>query len=468
MTKTNYKSEFLQILSERGFIHQCTHDDALDALFASERVSAYIGFDCTAASLHVGSLIQIMVLRWLQKTGHRPVVLIGGGTTRVGDPSGKDEARKLLDGKDIDRNANGILSNLEPFIQFGTGNRDALMVNNAEWLLGLNYIDFLRDVARHFSVNRMLTQDSVKLRLDREQNLSLLEFNYMVLQAYDFTELHKRYNCRVQIGGSDQWGNIIMGVDLERRMRSEQKFTPLSLESITQNASQVLEVQPMIKSQQSDKKAYTEAHFMQHMGGGDAGGLFGLTTPLLTTASGQKMGKTAQGAVWLHKDMLPVYDYWQFWRNVEDADVGRFLRLFTELPMNEIRRLEKLQGAEINEAKKILATEATKLCHGDRAAKIAEETAVKAFEFGESAENLPSFELSKDELGKGIAAYDLFRKVGLAPSGGEAKRLVRGGGAKMNDQKIMDENQLISQADFADGTLKLMAGKKRMMLVKLV
>jgi tyrosyl-tRNA synthetase len=468
MTQHTYKSDFLQTLSARGFIHQCTDASTLDALFANERVAAYIGFDCTAPSLHVGSLIQIMILRWLQKTGHRPVVLIGGGTTRVGDPSGKDESRKLLDSDDIDKNARAIISNLEPFIQFGSGNRDALMVNNAEWLLKLNYIDFLRDVARHFSVNRMLTQDSVKLRLEREQNLSLLEFNYMVLQAYDFVELNKRYGCRVQIGGSDQWGNIIMGIDLERRMRSEQKFSPLSLDSLTKGKGQVLEVQPMIKAKQSDARAYSEKHFMSHMGGGDTSGLFGLTTPLLATASGQKMGKTASGAVWLHKDMLPVYDYWQFWRNTEDADVGRFLRLFTEIPLDEIARLEALQGAEINEAKKILATAATALCHGERAAKLAAETATKTFEQGEAAENLPTFELHKAELGKGIAAYDLFRQAGLAPSGGEAKRLVRGGGAKVNDQKVADENQLITPGDFSDGTLKLTAGKKRHMLVKLV
>lgn len=467
MAEHTYNSEFLQILSDRGFIHQCTDAAGLDKAFSSGRVSAYIGFDCTAPSLHVGSLIQIMVLRWLQKTGHRPVVLIGGGTSRVGDPSGKDESRKLLQADEIDQNAHSILSTLEPFIQFGTGTRDALMVNNAEWLLGLNYINFLRDVARHFSINRMLTQDSVKLRLEREQNLSLLEFNYMVLQAYDFTELNKRYDCRVQIGGSDQWGNIIMGIDLERRMRSEQKFTPLSLDSIS-GSGKVLEVQPMIKAKQSDARAYTEKHFMSHMGGNESAGLFGLTTPLLATASGQKMGKTAAGAVWLHKDMLPVYDYWQFWRNTEDADVGRFLRLFTEIPLDEIARLEKLEGAEINEAKKILATAATALCHGDHATKQAAETAIKTFEQGEAAENLPSFELPKDELGKGIPAYDLIRKTGLVPSGGEAKRLVRGGGAKINDQKIADENHLVTLSDFKDNTLKLTAGKKRHILVKLV
>lgn len=465
MTKSKFKSDFLHTLYERGFIHQCTDETALDQLFSKERVSAYIGFDCTAPSLHVGSLMQIMVLRWLQKTGHRPVVLIGGGTTRVGDPSGKDEARKLLQGDEIDKNAHAIIATLEPFIQFGTGNRDAMMVNNAEWLLGLNYITFLRDVARHFSVNRMLTQDSVKLRLEREQNLSLLEFNYMVLQAYDFVELHKRYGCRVQIGGSDQWGNIIMGIDLERRIRADQKFQPLSLDTLT-SGGQVLEVQPMIKAQQSDARAYSEKHFMSQLTNESGGGLFGLTTPLLTTSAGHKMGKTAQGAVWLHKDMLPAYDYWQFWRNTEDADVGRFLRLFTEIPMDEIIRLEALKGSEINEAKKILATAATALCHGEHAAKQAQETATKTFEQGEAAENLPTFEISKEELGKGIPAYELIRRAGLVDSGGEARRLVRGGGAKINDQKVQDENHLITPADFQQGALKLTAGKKRHVLIK--
>ena len=465
---TKYKSDFLHILKERGFIHQCTDDAGLDQLLASETVHAYGGFDCTAPSLHVGSLIQIMVMRWLQKCGHKPIILIGGGTTQVGDPSGKDEARQLLTIEEIDRNAASIQSTLEQFLSFGEGSRDAILVNNADWLSGLNYIEFLRDVAKHFSVNRMLTQDSVKLRLEREQNLSLLEFNYMVLQAYDFVELHEQYNCRLQIGGSDQWGNIVMGIDLDRRKHADQKFTPLNLDKIAESkGSQVLEVQPMINSQQRSDTHFSSEHFMQQMNEDSKEALFGLTTPLLTTASGAKMGKTADGAVWLHKDMLPAYDYWQYWRNVDDADVGRFLRLFTELPMDEVVRLEALQGKEINDAKIALATHATTLCHGAHMAKKAAETALSVFTEGKMDENLPTFELEPATLGKGLAAYELFRLCGLVASGGEAKRLIRGGGAKVNDSKVLEESQLITISDFNNNTLKLTAGKKRHMKVVL-
>lgn len=463
-----YKSEFLNILAERGFIHQCTDDDALDKLLAKESVHAYIGFDCTAPSLHVGSLIQMMVLRWLQQCGHKPIVLIGGGTTQVGDPSGKDEARKLLTVEEIERNAASIKATLEQFIRFGGGAQDAILVNNADWLSGLGYIEFLRDVGKHFSVNRMLTQDSVKLRLEREQNLSLLEFNYMVLQAYDFVQLHDKYNCRLQIGGSDQWGNIVMGIDLDRRKHADQTFNPLSLDKIASaGSSKVLEVQPMINSKQDSDSHFSNEHFMKKMSENEKEELFGLTTPLLATASGAKMGKTADGAVWLHKDMLPAYDYWQYWRNVDDADVGRFLRLFTDLPLDEIKRLEQLKGKEINDAKIVLATHATTLCHGAHLAKKAAETATKVFEEGTMDDNLPTFELSAAELGKGMAAYELFRLAGLAASGGEARRLIRGGGGKINDQKILEEAQLITMADFKDGNLKLTAGKKRYMKVVL-
>jgi len=466
---SKYKSEFLQIMEARGFIHQCTDASGLDKRLASGRLAAYIGFDMTAPSLHIGSLVQIMILRWLQKTGHKPVVLLGGGTTRVGDPSGKDEARKMLSEADIAKNLESIRSLMEQFLRFGTGTSDAILVNNAEWLDKLNYIDFLRNCGRFFSVNRMLTQDSVKLRLEREQNLSFLEFNYMVLQAYDFVELNARYGCALQIGGSDQWGNIIMGIDLHHHISAEKRFKPMNLADAASGKNlKVLEVQPMIKSPRTEASDYSEKAFMEFMNKDQAGRLFGLTTPLLTTSSGAKMGKTASGAVWLHKDMLSAYDYWQYWRNVDDADVGRFLRLFTELSLDEIAKLEALKGAEINEAKKILANEVTKLCHGERAAKQAAETAQTTFEQGGIGKDIPVFEMSESELGKGIAAYELFRKVGLAESGGEAKRLIRGGGARVNDAKIDDENQLITLANFSEEkTAKLSSGKKKHLLVKL-
>ncbi len=459
-----FSSEFLRIMQERGFTHQCTHAETLDARMKKERISAYIGFDATAPSLHAGSLMQIMVLRWLQKTGHKPIVLLGGGTTKVGDPSGKDEARKLLTKQDIANNLQGIKSTFEQFLHFGAGATDAILVNNAEWLDNLNYIDFLRDVGRFFSVNRMLTQESVKLRLEREQNLSFLEFNYMVLQAYDFVELNRRYHCALQIGGSDQWGNIVMGIDLFHHMESQARFQPMAIEK--GKSVKIVEVQPFIQSKRPDAGDFSTEAFMKHMQG-DGKEIYGLTTPLLATSSGAKMGKTAQGAVWLDKDMLAPYDYWQYWRNTEDADVGRFLRLFTELPIKEIEKLEKLKGAEINEAKKILANEATKLCHGDRAAKQAAETAKKTFEEGGVGKDIPVFKLSAADLGKGVAAYELFRRTELVESGGEAKRLIRGGGARIDDRKIEDENEIVSATNFKKGDLKLSAGKKKHVLVKL-
>ncbi len=463
-----FNSEFLQIMQERGFVHQCTDAQTLDKKMKKGRVSAYIGFDATAPSLHVGSLIQIMILRWLQKTGHKPIVLLGGGTSRVGDPSGKDEARKMLSDADVAKNLESIQKLLEQFLKFGTEANDAILVNNALWLENLNYINFLRDYGKFFSVNRMLTQDSVKLRLEREQNLSFLEFNYMVLQAYDFVELNSRYGCSLQIGGSDQWGNIIMGIDLGRKIEAAKRFQPMNIEQSKERVLKVLEVQPMIKSMRTDPSDYTQEAFMNFMNEGDDKELFGLTTPLLATSSGAKMGKTANGAVWLSKDMLSAYDYWQYWRNTEDADVGRFLRLFTELPITEIEKLESLQGAEINEAKKILANEATKICHGERAAKQAADTAKKTFEQGSIGADIPVYKISAADLGKGIAAYELIRQSGLADSGGEAKRLVRGGGARLDDQKIEDENMLVTQAHFGkDGTLKLSSGKKKHTLVKL-
>jgi tyrosyl-tRNA synthetase len=414
---TEPRSPFIETMLSRGFMHQCTDLDALDALARDGVVVAYIGFDCTADSLHVGSLLQIMALRWLQQTGHKPIVLMGGGTTKVGDPSGKDEQRKLLDDEGIQRNMAGIRRIFDRFLRFGDAPNDAIMANNADWLDKLAYIPFLRDVGRHFSVNRMLTQDSVKLRLDRDQPLSFLEFNYMVLQAYDFVELGRRYGCQLQMGGSDQWGNIVSGVDLGRRV---------------------------------DNRA-----------------LYGLTTPLITTASGAKMGKTAQGAVWLNEERLPVFDYWQFWRNTEDADVGRFLRLFTDLPLPEIARLETLEGSEINEAKKILATEATSLCHGRAAAEAAAETARKVFVEGGIGEDLASVEIERDALADGIPAFEAFVRAGLAASNGEARRLIKGGGARINDEAVAQETRAVSLIDLnLDGFIKLSAGRKRHALLK--
>jgi tyrosyl-tRNA synthetase len=415
---TALRSDFLRTISARGFVHQCTDLEALDGqLSAGTPRAAYIGFDCTADSLHVGSLLPIMLLRWLQKTGHKPIVLMGGGTTKVGDPSGKDEARKLLTDDDIARNMAGIKTVFAKFLTFGDGPTDAVMVNNDDWLSQIQYIPFLREYGRHFSVNRMLSFDSVKMRLEREQPLSFLEFNYMILQAYDFLELWRRNRCLLQMGGSDQWGNIVNGVELGRRVDEAQ--------------------------------------------------LFGLTTPLMTTASGAKMGKTAQGAVWLNEDRLSAYDYWQFWRNTEDADVGRFLRLFTELPEDEIKRLEALQGAEINDAKKVLALEATTLAHSRAAAEAAAETARRTFEEGALGDSLPTTDLPSGELGDGLPAFELFRRAGLAASNGEARRLIKGGGARLNDQPVTNETQTVTTADFRDGVVKLSAGKKRHALVRL-
>jgi tyrosyl-tRNA synthetase len=418
------RSAFLATALERGLVHQCTDLDALDDRMRPGRVTAYVGYDCTADSLHVGHLLSIMLLRLLQKNEHKPIVLMGGGTTRIGDPSFRDAARPLLDDAEIARNMAGIRKVFTRFIDFGDGPDDAVMVNNADWLDELRYIPLLRDVGRHFSVNRMLTQDSVRLRLEREQPLSFLEFNYPILQAYDFVELARRFNCEVQIGGSDQWGNIVGGVELGRRM--------------------------------------------------DGRALFGLTTPLLTSASGDKMGKTAQGAVWLNPERLSPYEYWQFWRNTEDADVGRFLRLFTELPIDEIGRLEALEGAEINEAKKILATEATGLCHGREEAEKAAHAASAVFHAGvvESAQATDTIagivrKVPRDLLERGIAAFELFNHAGLAASNGEARRLIRGGGARINDTTVDDETRIVRLADLGpQGVLKLSAGRKRHVFVR--
>lgn len=410
-----FASSLLRELEWRGFIHQCTDALALDRLAARGPLTAYVGFDCTADSLHVGNLVSIMMLRVLQRTGHRPIALVGGGTTRVGDPSGKDESRQLLDDQRILANKAGIRRSLGKFLGFGAGG--ALLVDNDEWLSRLRYIPFLRDFGSHFTVNRMLAFDSVRLRLEREQPLTLLEFNYMVMQAYDFLELARRYGCRLQMGGSDQWGNIVNGVELGRRIDGIQ--------------------------------------------------LFGLTTPLITTASGAKMGKTAAGAVWLNEDRLPAFDYWQFWRNVEDADVGRFLRLFTDLPQDEIARLEGLSGAGINEAKKVLALEATRLCHGAEAAERAAAAARAVFE-GRSEEDagLPAIELDQARLAAGLPVIELFQLAGLAASNSEARRLIRAGAARINDAPVGDETLSVDATHLATGRLKLSAGKKRHVLVR--
>jgi tyrosyl-tRNA synthetase len=411
------KSDFLHELKARGFIHQSTDGAGLDRLARSERITGYIGFDCTAPSLHVGNLVSIMMLRKLQQAGHRPVVLIGGGTTKVGDPSGKDEARKLLSDAEIAANVAGIESVFRKFLSFGHGPGDGVMVNNADWLGALNYIDFLRDYGRHFSVNRMLTYDSVKLRLEREQPLSFIEFNYMVLQAYDFVELWRRLGCRLQLGGSDQWGNIVSGIELGRRA--------------------------------------------------DGVELFGVTSPLLTTASGAKMGKTASGAVWLNPDMLSPYDYWQYWRNTEDGDVERFLKLFTELPLKEVGKLAKLKGAELNEAKKILATEATALVHGRDAADRAAETARATFEQGETTTSLPTVHVPRADLEKGLGVLSASVLVGFVQSTGEARRQIKGGGLKVNDVAVTDERRLLTVSDLTgDGVIKLSFGKKRHVLIR--
>jgi len=407
-----YKSDFLNVLDERGFIHQCSDFDGLDALAAKREVIAYVGYDCTAPSLHIGNFLSMMMLHWLQETGNKPITLMGGGTTMVGDPSGKDETRALRTAEEIEANKASIKGVFDKVLQFGDDNTDAIMVDNADWLLKLSYIDMLRDVGRHFSVNRMLTMDSVRLRLEREQEMSFIEFNYMVCQSYDYVELARRYGCNLQMGGSDQWGNIVNGVDLGRRMGTHQ--------------------------------------------------LYALTTPLLTTSSGAKMGKTAQGAVWLNADQFSAWDFWQYWRNTEDGDVARFLKLFTTLPMDEIAKLEKLGGSEINEAKKVLANEATALLHGREAADAAAATAQKTFEEGGLAQDLPTI---SGKPGDGLLS--LFVAAGLAASNGEVRRAVTGNSVSVNDTKITDPGYVAADGDFnSDGLMKISLGKKRHALVK--
>jgi tyrosyl-tRNA synthetase len=418
MTDFVPKSDFLRTLQERGFIHQCSDFTGLDALAARGQVVGYIGFDATAPSLHAGSLVQIMMLHWLQKTGNRAIALMGGGTTMVGDPSGRDESRKMLTVEDIEANKASIRQVFSKFLTFGDGPKDAVMPDNAEWLTRLGWIEMLRDIGKHFSVNRMLSMDSVKLRLDRgnEHGLSFIEFNYMILQAYDFTVLARRFGCNLQMGGSDQWGNIVNGIDLGRRMGLHQ--------------------------------------------------LFALTTPLLTASSGAKMGKTATGAVWLNADMLSPYDYWQYWRNAEDADVSRFLKLFTVLPMREIARLSALGGAEVNEAKKVLATEATALVHGRGAAEQAAETARQTFEQGGASQDLPTVEVPAAELAAGIGVLTAFVKAGLVPSTGEARRQIQSGGLRVNDQAVTDPRAMIDAGAVVSGAVKLSFGKKKHALLK--
>jgi tyrosyl-tRNA synthetase len=414
---TAFKSDFLNVMESRGFIHQISDPASLDALAARGELTAYIGFDCTAASLHVGSMVQIMCLYWLQQTGNKPIALMGGGTTRVGDPSGKDETRKILSIEDIERNKDGIKQVFARFLRFGDGKHDAVMPDNAEWLTKLNWIEMLRDIGRHFSVNRMLAMDSVKMRLERDQEMSFIEFNYMILQAYDYAVLNQRYDCRLQMGGSDQWGNIVNGIDLGRRLGTPQ--------------------------------------------------LHALTTPLITTASGEKMGKTAGGAIWLNADMKSPYEYWQFWRNTEDADVPRFLKLFTTLPMNEINKLAALQGGEINEAKKVLATEATALLHGRDAANTASETARQTFEEGAIAEDLPTVEIPRGELEAGAGVLAMFVRAGLVASNGEARRQIKGGGLRVNDVAVTDEKMVLNAGHLTpEGVIKLSMGKKKHILLK--
>ncbi|WP_312804472.1 tyrosine--tRNA ligase [Agrobacterium cavarae] len=414
---SRFKSDFLRTLDERGFIHQISDEAGLDELFAKETVTAYIGYDPTAPSLHAGSLIQIMMLHWMQKTGHQPISLMGGGTGMVGDPSFKDEARQLMTIDTIESNIASIKRVFSNYLDYDRANTPALMINNADWLRDINYLEFLRDVGRHFSVNRMLSFESVKTRLDREQSLSFLEFNYMILQAYDYVELNKRTGCRLQMGGSDQWGNIINGIDLGHRMGTPQ--------------------------------------------------LYALTSPLLTTSSGAKMGKSANGAVWLNPDMLSAYDFWQYWRNTEDADVSRFLKLYTTLPMDEIARLSALGGSEINEVKKILATEITAMLHGRENAEQAAETARKTFEEGALSDNLPSIEVPKTDLEAGIGLLSLIVRAGLAASNGEARRHVQGGAVRINDESVSDERKLIGAGEVtADGVIKLSLGKKKHILVR--
>src|SRR5262245_10697616 len=409
-----YKSDFLQVLAERGFIHQVSDADGLDARAAAGAITAYVGFDATAPSLHIGNLLTIMMLRWLQKTGHKPIALMGGGTSKIGDPSGKDASRSLLADAQIDANIASIRTVFARFLDFGAG---AMMANNADWLDRLHYIPFLREVGRHFTINKMLTFDSVKLRLEREQPLTFLEFNYMILQAYDFAELYQRHGCILQMGGSDQWGNIVNGIDLGRRLLNAE--------------------------------------------------LFALTTPLLTTSSGAKMGKTETGAVWLNADMMSPYDYWQFWRNCEDGDVGRLLKLFTELPLDELGRLGALKGQELNEAKKILATETTALLHGREAAEQAAETARRTFEEGGLAETLPTVESPRAKLESGLGVLSAFVEAGLASSNGDARRHIRGGGLKVNDETVADEKLVLTPAHLTpEGVIKLSLGRKRHVLLK--
>jgi tyrosyl-tRNA synthetase len=414
---TAFKSDFLNILRERGFIHQCSDFEGLDALAAKGQATAYVGYDCTAPSLHIGNYLTMMMLYWLQQSGNKPITLMGGGTTMVGDPSGRDESRALRSLEEIEANKASIRGVFAKVLRYGSGSSDAVMLDNAEWLTKLNWIEMLRDIGRHFSVNRMLAMDSVRLRLEREQEMSFIEFNYMVCQAYDFVELSRRVGCRLQMGGSDQWGNIVNGVDLGRRMATPQ--------------------------------------------------LFALTTPLLTTASGAKMGKTAQGAIWLNADQCSPYEFWQYWRNVEDADVARFLKLFTTLPMSEIARLEKLHGAEINEAKKALADAATALLHGPEAARVAAETARQTFEEGAIAENLPTIEISRAELAAGVGVLALFVKAALVASNGEARRQIKGGGLRVNDVAVTDEKMMLKPSDLTpEGVIKLSLGKKRHVLLR--
>ncbi|WFU77510.1 tyrosine--tRNA ligase [Bradyrhizobium sp. CIAT3101] len=414
---TAFKSDFLNTLQERGFIHQCSDFEGLDALAAKGEAIAYVGYDCTAPSLHIGNYLTMMLLHWFQQSGNKPITLMGGGTTMVGDPSGKDETRAIRTVAEIEANKASIRGVFAKVLRYGDGKSDAVMLDNAEWLTKLNWIEMLRDVGRHFSVNRMLTMDSVRLRLEREQEMSFIEFNYMICQAYDFVELAKRTGCHLQMGGSDQWGNIIMGVDLGRRMGTHQ--------------------------------------------------LFALTTPLLTTASGAKMGKTAQGAVWLNADQFSAYDFWQYWRNTEDADVAKFLKLFTTLPMNEIKKLEALGGSEINEAKKVLATEATALLHGRDAANEAAETARRTFEEGALAESLPTVEIPRGELEAGLGVLNAFVKAGLVASNGEARRQIKGGGLRVNDESVTDEKMALSAASLTpEGVIKLSFGKKKHVLLK--
>lgn len=411
------KSEFLTVMVERGFLQDCTDLEGLDERLLKGPLRAYIGFDATATSLHIGSLIQIMMLRWLQKTGNAPVVLMGGGTSKVGDPSGKDESRQLISTETINTNIAGIRKVFDKYIDFGDGRTDAIMVNNADWLDNLNYVAFLRDYGKHFTINRMISMESVKIRLDREQPLTFLEFNYMLLQAYDFMELSRIYDVGLQMGGSDQWGNIVNGIDLTRRISKNQ--------------------------------------------------VFGITTPLITKADGSKMGKSAAGAIWLNEDKLSSYEFWQFWRNTLDADVGKFLALFTELPMDECNRLSALEGAEINQAKITLANAVTALCHGDDAAKAAEATAREVFEKGGVGDDLPTLELSVADIGDGISFTQLLVRSGLVSSGKEAKRVIAGGGARLNDVMVNDAGMMLTANDIA-ATPKISSSKKRHALVKLV